>query len=146
VTAIPAGGKRAIRKLAFSGIELSGVPSTEYPQGALVGFDTASPGLLVRGDASATFTAIGHVTESKTLGASGGKIHVTLFKERTAFWYRQGPDAVVATDIGGFAYALDDQTVNRDDNTNTLSVLGRVWRIDTLKGVLVEPSYAPYPA
>jgi hypothetical protein len=138
MTAIAAGAKRALRKFAFSGLELAAAPSAEYKQGSVVGFDSATPGLVRLGQASATFKPIGTVTESKTLGVGGGSIHVTLFVERFGHWMLQGPDVIGATGIGGSAWLLDDQTVNADDNGGTLSVAGRVWKLHATKGVLVE--------
>jgi hypothetical protein len=139
VTAIATGAKRALREFRFSAIELPATASVEYQQGSLVGWDTAT-GLLIKGAASTTFVPIGHVIESKTLGAGGGSVYVKLFREVVGYWYANGTDAV--TGVGGLAYVLDDQTVNVDDNTNTLSVLGRVWALDAIKGVLVEPMSA----
>jgi hypothetical protein len=147
LTAIATGTKRGLRFEQFSSRDLPGTASTEFPQGAVVGWDTAT-GLLINQGASTTFRAIGTVVESKTLGAGGGNISVKLFREVTAIWMENGPDAVVATDRGGLAYGLDNKTVNRDDNTNTLSVMGVVWALDTRWGVLVEPlmSSADNPA
>jgi hypothetical protein len=142
VTAIAAGAKRALRKKVFSGLECPATASVEYKQGSLVGWDTAT-GLIRLGAASTTFKPIGFVTESKTLGAGGGSVHVTLFREVVGFWMLNDVTApVVATDRGGLAYVLDDQTVQRTDATNTLSVLGMVWALDASKGVLVEPMFA----
>lgn len=82
---------------------------------------------------------IGTFTEDKLVG-SGGTVIVQLFRELEANWFTNasGGDAVAAANLGGLCYLRDDQTVGVDDDTNTLSVAGRVWKIDTAKGVLVE--------
>ncbi len=133
-------GKRALRTVKASHLELDATASQTYHQGALVGFDTAT-GLVDLGAASTTLIPIGTVAESKTLDGSGGKINVKLFREMSAIWMVNagGGDAVVAGDIGGIAYVLDDQTVANNDATNTRSVMGRIWKLDSTKGVLVEP-------
>jgi hypothetical protein len=89
-----------------------------------------------------TFWGIGFVAERKDLGAGGGTILVNLWRELHGIWVANDTtDTVVATDVGNLAYWLDDQTVKRDDDTNTLSVAGRIWKIDAVKGVLIEPLF-----
>jgi hypothetical protein len=139
MTAIASGAMRQLKVFKFSSIELAATASIEYKQGSLVGFDTAT-GLIRLGGPSTTFIPVGFVAEAVTLGASGGTVRVNLFREVFAWWMKNdGTDTVVSTDIGGLAYVLDDQTVKRDDDVNTLSVMGRVWALDSMKGVLVEP-------
>jgi hypothetical protein len=134
--------KRQIRLKKFSTIELAATASVAYYQGAVICFDT-STGLVCQGKASTTLIPIGTCAESVTLGAGGGNVAVLLFREVTAIWMVNGAggEAVAAANIGGLAYLRDDATVGADDDTNTLSVLGRVWAIDSVKGVLVEPLY-----
>jgi len=141
MTAIAAGAKRAIKFQQFSSKELPATASVEYKQGSLVGWDTAT-GLIRLGGASTTFKPVGLVMESKTLGAGGGTVLVKLFREVSATWMVNDTGApVVATDRGGLAYVLDDQTVTRTDATNTLSILGMIWEVSATKGVLVEPTF-----
>jgi hypothetical protein len=149
VTAIAVGAKRALRPVKFVTIDFPGVPSTEYKQGSLVGFDVVNdPGLLVLGGVSATFDPIGHVIDSVTLGSGGGIVHVRLFREVSALYYvnAASTDAVLSTNVGGVAYVVDDQTVANNDATNTRSALGRIWGLNTIKGVLVEPIAFPVRA
>jgi hypothetical protein len=138
VTALAA--KRAVKFKRFTTISLAATASDTYYQGALVGFDTAT-GLLVVGQALTTFVPIGKVVEDTTLGAGGGSVLVELFREVVAMWFANSADTdeVTSTSIGGLAYVVDDQTVADNDSSNTRSVLGRVWAIDSAKGVLVEP-------
>jgi hypothetical protein len=134
--------KRALRKVVLNQIELPAAASTTYFQGSVVGFDLAANGILKKAAPLVNFRAIGTVAEDKTLGAGGGTILVNLFREIICYWMtNDGTDTVVANDIGQLCYWLDDQTVKRDDDTNTLSVAGRVWRVDAQKGVLVEPDF-----
>lgn len=129
--------KRQIRLKKFSTIEMAATASVTYYQGALLCLDT-STGLIVQGKASTTLIPVGLCAESTTLGASGGNVPVNLFREIVgAYFVNSGSDAI--STVGGLAYIVDDQTVGNTDQTNTLSVLGRVWVVSATKGVLVEP-------
>ena|SRR5688572_5638644 len=110
--------------------------------GGLACFDT-STGLVAKGFASTTLIPIGTFDEDSA-AASPKTVIVNLFRELHAIWMVNagGGDAVVAANIGGLAYIRDDNTVGVDDDTNTLSVMGRVWKLDTVKGVLVEPLHS----
>jgi hypothetical protein len=108
-------------------------------KGGLACFDT-STGLVAKGFASTTLIPIGTFADDSA-AAANKTVVVELFRELEAIWMVNagGGDAVAAANIGGLAYIRDDNTVGVDDDTNTLSVMGRVWKIDTVKGVLVEP-------
>jgi hypothetical protein len=109
-------------------------------QGGLACIDT-STGLVAKGFVSTTLVPIGKFVEDSA-AAANKVVLVELFREIEAMWFvNDGGAAVVAADIGGLAYILDDQTVSNTDATNTKSVAGRVWAIDTVKGVLVEPIF-----
>lgn len=118
-------------------IELPGTAQTVY-KGGIACWDT-STGLVAKAAASATMVPIGEFTEDKTV-ASGGTVVIKLFRELKAKWMvnASGGDAVVAADLGKLCYVLDDQTVANNDNTNARSVAGRIWKLDSTKGVLVE--------
>jgi hypothetical protein len=134
--------KRSVRTRKFSSLDLPAVASASYFQGGVVGFDTATgTGLIVKATVTATFVAIGVVAEDKVLGAGGGSITVNLFTEKTLAWFNNATagDAIAAADVGDLCYWLDDNTVAQNDATNTRSVAGRTWAIDSAKGVLVEP-------
>lgn len=132
---------RPNRVVVFSQKELA-AKNEEVFQGGLACFDT-STGLVAKGFASTTLIPIG-TFDSDSAAAAGKRVIVNLFRETKAIWMVNagGGDAVVATDIGGLAYIRDDNTVGRDDDTNTLSVMGRVWDVDSVKGVLVEPLHS----
>lgn len=133
--------KRIQKFKHFTTKRMAATASVTYYQGALICIDT-STGLVCQGKASTTLHPIGTSAETVTLGAGGGSIEVVLFREVTAIWMvNDGTTPVVATDIGGLAYVKDDQTVQRTDATNTLSIMGMVWEVDSAKGVLVEPTF-----
>lgn len=132
--------KRALKVVRFSTKELPATAATYY-QGGLVGWDT-SVGRVIKGAASTTFLPIGYATENTVIAANGDLLHVTLFREVVAIWFANLAAApVVSASLGGLCYVADDQSVRVDDNTNANSVAGRVWQLDTNKGVLVEPRF-----
>ena len=128
--------KRASRTKSFTTIELAHAAEQVY-QGGIACFDT-STGKVTKAKASTTLHPIGLYVEDQ-LAADGDLVLVRLFEEVHAIWRaNDGTDTVVAGDVGGLCYLVDDQTVANADATNTRSVAGRVWAIDSAKGVLVE--------
>jgi hypothetical protein len=132
--------KRPLRRVNFSGKDLPATAATYY-QGGLVGWDT-SVGRVVKGAASTTFLPIGTVVEDTIIANNGDLLSVNLFREVSGVWMvNLGADPVVAADRGSLCYVASDQEVAHSDSGNTRSVAGRVWDVDTLKGVLVEPRF-----
>lgn len=132
---------RALKIVRATSIELAGKNEAVF-KGGLACFDT-STGLVAKGFASTTLIPIGTYAEDSA-AAAGKTVLINLFRELHALWMANaaGGDAVAAANVGGLAYLRDDNTVGADDDTNTLSVLGRIWKIDTVKGVLVEPLHS----
>jgi hypothetical protein len=128
--------RRAVKTKKFTTIELPGTIQQVY-QGGVACFDT-STGLVAKAAASTTMIPIGKFAESK-LVASGETVLVELFRELECEWLANSvANAVDAAAVGSLVYLEDDQTVRKTDNTNTLSVAGRCWKIDATRGVLVE--------
>jgi hypothetical protein len=129
--------KRFQRPFKFSAIELVGKVEQVY-QGGRAFIDT-STGLVAKGFASTTLIPIGVFTENQNT-SSGQTVHVTLDREVTARWYANSTstDAIAAAQIGSDVYVVDDQTVAKTSASSTRSVAGRVWKIDPVRGVLVE--------
>jgi hypothetical protein len=132
--------KRMSRSVKFSDVELAAKNEAVF-QGGIACFDT-STGLVAKAFVSTTLIPIGLFAEDSAAAASK-VVPVKLFREVEAVWMPNagGGEAVVAANIGGLCYLRDDNTVGVDDDTNTLSVFGRVWKLDTNRGVLVEPLY-----
>lgn len=129
--------KRFQRPFKFSAIEMAGKTEQVY-QGGRACVDT-STGLVAKAFISTTLIPIGVFTESQSTPASG-TVHVTLDREVTARWYANSTagDLIVAADMLKDVYIVDDQTVAKTSNSSTRSVAGRVWKIDSVRGVLVE--------
>lgn len=129
--------RRANRLKKYSHLDLVGTAQAVW-HGGVACFDT-STGLVAKAAISTTMIPIGLFTKSETVAASG-VVTIELFKEISAIWMANLAAApVLAANVGGLCYLADDQSVRVDDVTNTASVAGRVWAIDTIKGVLVEP-------
>ena len=102
-------------------------------KGKLACFDTANPGLVVKGKVSTTLIPIGVFYETKT-GDGVIKINVKLFKEIQAIWWNNDATAPVVA-VATIAAIKDDQTVSLDATGR--SAAGLVLAIDTNKGVLI---------
>lgn len=132
---------RITRPFRSSYIELAGKNETVF-HGGLACFDTAT-GFVAKAFVATTLHPIGtyeYPTEQSHTTSGNGLVRIKLFREISAVWMvNDATNPVVTANIGGLCYALDDQTVGNTDLTNTVSVAGKVWKIDAVKGVLVEP-------
>jgi len=126
--------KRAVKVKSFTVMDLPHATEQVY-QGGIACWDTTAA-LVAKGKASATLQPIGYYVEDKNVGA-GESALVRLFQEVWAAWYAND-GSIAAADLGGLCYLVDDQTVSDNDAANTLSVAGRIWAVDSAKGVLVE--------
>lgn len=131
--------KRKTRPVKFSAIDHVAGKIEQVYQGGRACIDT-STGLIAKAFASTTLVPIGVYVEDQ-LTVSGQTVLVDLDKETTARWYLNSTagDLIAVAQIGSDCYLVDDNTVAKTSNSGARSVAGRVWRIDTIKGVLVEP-------
>ncbi len=121
----------------FTSIELPGKAEQVY-QGGLATIDT-STGLVAKAFVSTTLIPIGTYAVDQ-LTTSGQTVLVKLSREVRARWYSNSTstDAIAAAQLGQDCYMVDDQTVAKTSGSSSRSVAGRVWKVDSLKGVLVE--------
>lgn len=120
----------------LSSVALVGKVEQVY-KGGTACIDT-STGLVAKAFASTALHPIGTYADDQ-LTVSGQTVTIKLFKELRGVW-RVNDVTNPCTVVGTLAYLLDDQTVASTDLANTLSVAGRVMKIDTIRGVLVIPS------
>ncbi len=131
---------RQNKTFTASEMQLPATAATVY-HGGIACWDTSS-GRVVKGAASTTLIPIGifyYPTEqSHTVANNGDLVQVKLFRELRAIWMAND-GTVVAANLGSLAFLVDDQTVANNSNSNARRPLGRIWKLDTILGVLVEP-------
>ena len=99
-----------------------------------------SSGKIVAGDAATGLIPIGTFMETKTAPVGDTTIKIRLFRKVNIDWFANdaGGTPADAGDVGSNCYVLDAATVSMDDDSAGRSVAGRVWAVDSLKGVAVE--------
>jgi hypothetical protein len=94
-------------------------------------------GKVVPGALEADLFVIG--TFAETIDASSGdkQVNIDLGRKIVIDWYaNSGTSPIAATDVGMPCYIQDDQTVSIAPNGGSL--YGRVWGVETVRGVAVE--------
>lgn len=129
--------KKAVRTVEFKTIELVGKVEQVY-QGGRACIDT-STGLVAKAFESTTLVPIGIYVEDQ-LTVSGQKVLIDLDTKITARWFANSAsaDLIAAAQIGSDCYLVDDQTVAKTSNSAARTIAGRVWSLDSVKGVLVQ--------
>jgi hypothetical protein len=98
----------------------------------------ANQGLIVPMSESTTLLYIGHFKEHFTSSASSVECNIDLITPIDLQWYLNtaSPNNVASTDIGQVCYFVDANHVSITSTSRSLA--GRVWAVDTTKGVLVQ--------
>jgi hypothetical protein len=115
--------------------------STAAYKGGACGFETATNSnegkIVPMAGGSATLVHVGNFAENVASSASAQNVNVDLGAEVQAYWYANAgaPNAVASTDLGKVCYFADDYTVSISGSSNSLA--GRIWAVDSVKGVLV---------
>lgn len=145
------GQPRAPRIEALSNIDFTLASGQIAYQGAALFLDPATGKVSIGGSGSPSGRIyVGCAIRTVDATSADKTIPVRLPKEVVVEFFVNGTasDAVAATDIGKDVFALDDQTVTILPAGR--AYLGRVWLVDSAKGVAVEklerPSIAPLPA
>lgn len=127
--------QRMTKKTALKRVALVLTNLLVAEKGKLACIDTAT-GLVVLGTTATTLIPIGYFDEDKT-GDGTVTVKIRLFQPVWVHWFENdGATAVVAADLLGPCYILDDETVTGD--ATGASVAGRVWALSTVDGVAVE--------
>jgi hypothetical protein len=131
--------KRMTRETRFKNKAFPLDASTKVFQGGIACGDTAT-GLVTKAQAATGLLKIGEFAESvdNSSGAAGAlSVLVSLDREVIARWYDNDTGTpVAAANVFSDCYLLDDHTVTATSAGH--SVAGRVWAVDSVKGVLVE--------
>jgi hypothetical protein len=93
-------------------------------------------GKVVQGAASTSLFVIGKFAETVDATAGDKLVNVQLAREIWVEWFANDSSSVAATDLGGICYVKDDQSVTI--TPTGASTAGRVWGVDSAKGVAVE--------
>jgi len=107
-------------------------------QGAELGYNRSTNKVSKITSGATTLIPVGTSVDKVDATSADADVNVDLGSELTLFWCPNatGGDAVASTDVLKDVYWTDDQTVTI---TSTLGPLaGRVWAVDSTKGVLVE--------
>lgn len=105
--------------------------------GACIDVATATCKKMASGNTN--LVRVGNFEESAdNTGALAPYVLVRLDFERFGTWYDSatGGGAVTVSNLFADVYMLDDHTVTTSSSGNAKA--GRVWKVDTVKGVLVE--------
>ena len=104
--------------------------------------DTSS-GLLAIGKQSTTLVYVGIFRDNLTGDGATKNCNVELDNEIALRWWTNDTvNAVVAAGVGSSCYVKDGTTVSSSTNGSTRSVAGRVLRVDSALGVLVQSGLA----
>lgn len=97
-----------------------------------------STGKVEPGHAETDLLVIGSFAETVDAALADALVDVDFGREIEARWLANATagDAIAATDVGSLCYVMDDQTVTITPTGR--SIAGRVWGVDSVKGVLVE--------
>ena len=108
--------------------------------GGIAAADTSSATVKPGASGNANLLKIGEFQQNldNSAAAANAQVLVSLDKEVVARWYDNatGGSAVTASNLFQDVYILDDHTVTTSSGGN--SKAGRVWAVDSVKGVAVE--------
>ena len=94
-----------------------------------------STGKCEPGHAETDLLTIGVFAEAMDATSAEKQVDVDLGREIEVIWYANG-SSIAATDVGSLCYLADDQTVTTVPTG--ASVAGRIWAVETTRGVAVE--------
>ena len=115
----------------------SGAGQKAY-QGGVACMDTGAYTIKPGASGNASLIPIGEFAQSYDNSAGTGTIYVLveLAKEVPVDWYENASAGAAVVNLFTTCYLLDDHTVTNSSSGN--SEAGRVWKLDTTKGVLVQ--------
>lgn len=139
--------ERARRFEALKNIDMTLKSGTKAYQGGQCFLELAT-GKVVPGTATsagAGYRFLGVFLNTVDATSADKTVRVDLQAEVLIEWFANGTstDQVQATDVGGVAYTLDDQTVSILGTGKTPA--GRIWKVDSVKGVAIERLHGAYP-
>lgn len=82
---------------------------------------------------------IGRFAQYRDATSADKLVNVRLNEPFEAHWMANG-SSIASTDLGAICYVADDQTVSLSPKSTGMSVAGRVWAVDSVRGVAVQLS------
>lgn len=108
---------------------------TKAWKNGIAGIDLGS-GKVVPASTRADLIVIGKFAETVDASAADKPVNVNLAREVWVEWYANDASSIAQTDLGALCYLKDDQSVTI--TATGASVAGRIWAVDSTKGVAVE--------
>lgn len=135
MTALAAERARSIEKFTYRQFTLAS--GNKGWKGGIAAGDL-STGKVEPGHDETDLFVLGVFDETVDAAAADKLVNVNLGREVVAEWLANGTagDAVAAADVFNLCYVMDDQTVSKVATGR--SVAGRIWAVDSVRGVLVE--------
>jgi hypothetical protein len=96
-----------------------------------------STGKIEPAHAEGDMFVIGLFAEYMDATSAEKQVDVDLGREILLTYFVNG-SSIVAADIGKICYAADDQTVTLSPSASGAVVAGRIWAVETVRGVAVE--------
>jgi hypothetical protein len=97
-----------------------------------------STGKVEPGHPETDLFVIGHFADHQPVDATSAEklVNIDLGREIEIDWFGNDSNSIAATDVGSLCYIKDDQTVTI--TPTGASIAGRIWAVDSVKGVAVE--------
>lgn len=108
---------------------------TKAWKNALIGIDLGT-GKVVPASTRTDLLIIGKAAETVDATSADKLLNVRLSREVWVEWLNNDASSIVATDLGALCYLKDDQSVTIVPTG--ASVAGRIWAVDSGRGVAVE--------
>jgi len=94
-------------------------------------------GRATPGAVATTLRGVGRFAAQVSNGSTAGAVDVEIEKGIFRWGNSSSTDAITTADIGNDCYIVDDQTVAKTSDTNSRSVAGKVFDVDS-SGVWVD--------
>lgn len=107
-------------------------------RGDLACLDTSAHLVKAGAAGNANLVPVGYFEQDVTTGGSTGFVQVTLLHEIECIWMDNdtGANKVTSANLYQNVWFIDDHTASLNSTSN--STAGRVWDVDSVKGVLVQ--------
>ncbi len=93
-------------------------------------------GKVIPAETAADLIVIGKFAETIDATSADKLVNVSFGREVWIEWFANDGTSIVATDLGALCYLKDDQSVTI--TSTGASIAGRIWGVDSGKGVAVE--------